>query len=97
MTLNQIFGRYKENLPQIEVKGLSQNSKEIQKDWVFFAVKGHTVDGHEYIPSALLKGACAVVTQEELEEVYPVPVIKVPNIDEAMADAACAFYGNPSN
>ena len=23
--------------------------------------------------------------------------IKVPNIDKAMADAACAFYGNPSN
>lgn len=96
MTLDELFGQYNKNLPKTEVKGLSQNSKEIGKDWVFFAVKGHTVDGHEYIPSALAKGACAIVTQEDLEEVYPVPVIKVDNIDQAMADAACAFYDNPS-
>ncbi len=96
MKLNELFGHYKTVLPQIEVKGLSQNSKEIQKDWVFFAVKGHTVDGHEYIPSVLQKGACAIVTQEDYEEFCPIPLIKVENIDEAMADAACAFYGNPS-
>ena len=96
MTLDELFGQYNKNLPKTEVKGLSQNSKEIDKGWVFFAVKGHTVDGHEYIPSALAKGACAIVTREELEEVFPVPVIKVEDIDLAMADAACSFYGNPS-
>ncbi len=96
MTLDELFGQYNKNLPKTEVKGLSQNSKEIDKGWVFFAVKGHTVDGREYIPSALAKGACAIVTREELEEVFPVPVIKVEDIDLAMADAACSFYGNPS-
>ena len=96
MKLNELFGTYQGDLPPTEVKGLTQNSKEVKKDWVFFAVRGHTVDGHDFIPSALAKGACAVVTQEDLEQVYLVPVIKVKNIDETMANAACAFYGNPS-
>ena len=77
-----------------EVLGLTQDSQKVQKGFVFFAVKGHTVDGHKFIPDALKNGACALVSQEKLN--YKEAVF-VENIEAAMAAAALKFYDNPSN
>ena len=77
-----------------EVFGLTQDSQKVQKGFVFFAVKGHTVDGHKFIPAALQNGACAVISQEKLS--YKESVL-VEDIEAAMAAAALKFYGNPSN
>ena len=96
MTLKELFGDYAADLPLAEIKGITQNSKEVEEGFVFFAVKGASVDGHDFIETAISRGAAAVITTRDLEVKYPVPVIKAPDIDDAMADAACRFYGNPS-
>ena len=77
-----------------EVLGLTQDSQKVQKGFVFFAVKGHTVDGHKFIPAALQNGACAIISQEKLN--YKEAVL-VADIEDAMAEAALKFYDNPSN
>ena len=96
MTLRELFGAYAADLPQTEITGITQNSKEAGPGFVFFAVKGATADGHDFIETVISRGAAAVVTTRDLEVIYPVPVIKVSDIDEAMADAACRFYDNPA-
>ncbi|MDR0646069.1 MAG: Mur ligase domain-containing protein, partial [Elusimicrobiota bacterium] len=95
MTINELFPNIK-NLPKTEVKGITQNSKEAKDGFVFFAVKGHTVDGHDFIETAVSRGIAAVVSASDIETVYPIPVIKVQDIDAAMADVACRFYANPA-
>ncbi|MBW1911896.1 MAG: UDP-N-acetylmuramoyl-L-alanyl-D-glutamate--2,6-diaminopimelate ligase, partial [Deltaproteobacteria bacterium] len=37
---------------EIEVKGLSYDSRRIQPGYLFVAIKGHTQDGHEFIHDA---------------------------------------------
>ncbi|MDR1684624.1 MAG: UDP-N-acetylmuramoyl-L-alanyl-D-glutamate--2,6-diaminopimelate ligase [Elusimicrobiota bacterium] len=94
MTLSALFPEHKA-LPSTEVAGITDNSKEVGPGYVFFAVKGHTVDGHDFIPAAIKQGAAAIVTQQDIAPLN-VSVIKVPDIAAAMARAACAFYGNPA-
>jgi UDP-N-acetylmuramyl-tripeptide synthetase len=96
MTLRELFAAYKNDLPATEIKGITQNSKEVEPGFVFFAVKGHTVDGHDFIDAAVERGAAAIIITQEPEKNYTMPVIKVADIDEAMADAASKFYGEPA-
>jgi len=94
MTLRDLFDD--KALPDVRVSGVTQNSKEAQEGSLFFAVKGETSDGNAFIDDVIKQGASAVVTQNAVEKEYPVPVIRVENIDKAMARAACKFYDNPS-
>jgi len=43
------------------VSGFSIDSRTINAGELFFCIKGQNTDGHNYIPQALQKGACAVV------------------------------------
>ena len=45
----------------IEVKGLSADSRKIKPGFVFAALEGVSADGREYIPQALENGAVAVI------------------------------------
>ena len=38
---------------EIEVKGLTSHSKEIKEGDLFVAIKGFSVDGHQYIEDAI--------------------------------------------
>ncbi len=96
MQLDQLLADYKTGLPNTIVKGLTQNSKEVGAGFIFFAVKGHTVDGNEFIDIAAERGAIAVITTQDIEKVYQIPIIKVKDIDLAMAQIAGKFYNYPS-
>lgn len=45
--------------------GYSIDSRTIQPDELFFAVKGERVDGHDFVPQALKAGAVAVVVRQD--------------------------------
>ncbi|WP_428897350.1 UDP-N-acetylmuramoyl-L-alanyl-D-glutamate--2 [Parelusimicrobium proximum] len=80
-----------------EVKGLTQSSNEVKKGFIFFAVKGHKIDGNTFVEDAVKKGAAAIVSEQPAKAKYPVPYIKVADIDTAMAEAAVKFYKSPSD
>ena len=94
MTLKELFED--NSLPATQVLGLTQNSAKIKKGFVFFAVKGYSVDGHLFINDAIKNGAIAVVSEQKLS-LKEVPSILVKNITISMARAACKFYGYPAN
>ena len=39
----------------LEIKGIEKNSKEVKEGYLFVAIKGFSVDGHEFIESAIEK------------------------------------------
>jgi len=57
-------------------------------------VPGHTADGHDFAGEAVRRGAAALVVERELE--LDVPQLVVASSRRAMAAAADAFYGRPS-
>ena len=85
----------------IEIKGIDSNSKNIKDGYMFVAIKGFTVDGHEYIESAIENGATAIVVEEgfNLKSIkFPegITIILAKNTREFLAIASSNFYGNPT-
>ena len=85
----------------IDIKGIEKNSKEVKEGYLFVAIKGFTVDGHEFVNDAVKLGATAIMIEEgcDLKSIKVpegVTVVMAKNTREALAITACNFYGNPS-
>ena len=80
-----------------EVSALTFDSRKVEKDAVFFAIRGTLSDGHTYVNQTVDAGA-AVIICEELPELIKegVTYIKVENSAVALGKMAANFYGNPS-
>jgi UDP-N-acetylmuramoyl-L-alanyl-D-glutamate--2,6-diaminopimelate ligase len=82
-------------MPVGEVIGLAYDSRRITPGMVFFAVPGDHVDGHDFATEAVGQGALAVVAERELPGLNR-PQLLVPRTRVALADAADAWFGHPS-
>jgi UDP-N-acetylmuramoyl-L-alanyl-D-glutamate--2,6-diaminopimelate ligase len=80
-----------------EVRLLTFDSRQVQQDAVFFAIRGTLSDGHKFIGQTVAAGA-AVVICEEMPEAYhdAVTYIQVADSSVALGKMAANFYGNPS-
>ena len=86
---------------ELEIKGIESNSKQIKKNYIFVAIKGFDTDGHQYISSAIKKGAIAVMVEEgcdlkALDIPEGITIVMAKNTREALAICSSNFYGNPS-
>ena len=80
--------------PDLEVTGLTSDSRKVERGGVFVAVDGVKVDGHQFVPMALEKGAALIVAQRPVES--SVPVLLVEDTRLAYALMAGNFFGNPA-
>ena len=53
-----------------EVSGISYDSRNTEPGDLFVAISGFETDGHKYIPSALSRGAAAVLCEILPEEEF---------------------------
>jgi UDP-N-acetylmuramoyl-L-alanyl-D-glutamate--2,6-diaminopimelate ligase len=70
----------------------------VESGGIYIAQKGLKVDGHDFIASAIEKGAVAIIC-EDLPENRPseITFVKVKSTHEALAFMAANFYDNPSD
>jgi UDP-N-acetylmuramoyl-L-alanyl-D-glutamate--2,6-diaminopimelate ligase len=80
----------------IEIKGLTNDSRAVQKGYLFVAIRGHNQDGHRYLAHAAEGGAHALVVEQAGNEIRDVTVIKVPDTRAALSELAARFYGYPA-
>ena len=85
----------------IEISGIESNSKNIKDGFLFIAIKGFSVDGHDYINNAIEAGAKAIMVQEgcDLKKIKlpaDVTLIMAKDTRQALAICSCNFYDNPS-
>lgn len=83
---------------EAEITGVNIDSRRVEKGHLFMAVRGTQTDGHAYIPSAIEKGAVAVLCEEmpgELKE--GITYIQVADSEDAIGKVATAFYGDPTS
>jgi UDP-N-acetylmuramoyl-L-alanyl-D-glutamate--2,6-diaminopimelate ligase len=74
------------------------DSRKVGLNDIFVAIKGTDSDGHDFIKSAVDKGAIAIVCEEFPEvKINGVTYIKVNDTREALAYMASNYYDNPSS
>ena len=88
----------------IQISAICCDSRKVIPGSLFVAVKGFASDGHQYIASAVSKGAVAVVyedqeaaqTQIESSGDKEIVLLKTESARYALAIMAANFYDNPS-
>ncbi|WP_026832673.1 UDP-N-acetylmuramoyl-L-alanyl-D-glutamate--2,6-diaminopimelate ligase [Exiguobacterium undae] len=83
-----------ERMVDAHVVSLTTDSRDVKPGTLFVAIKGYTVDGHDYAQQAEAQGAVAIVSERLLD--VTIPVILVRSTTRAMAELAGKFYDYPS-
>ena len=82
---------------ETEVKGVHIDSRRIKDGFMFVAMKGTQVDGHQFIAKAIAQGASVVLCEDMPEErAEGVTYVAVPSTEAAVGTVATRFWGEPS-
>ena len=81
-----------------EISDVTCDSREVKQGSMFVAVRGVTVDAHQFLDQVAQAGAVAVVCEELPATVAPsVTYVQVANSTIALAHVASSWYDNPSS
>ncbi len=72
------------------------DSRKVETNSLFVAVRGTQVDGHNFIQKAIEGGAKAIVCEEIPEQISGITFVKVTNAAAALGGMAANFYDNPT-
>ena len=84
------------NFKNVEISGISYNSKTTKKGDIFICLTGEFTDGHEYAQNAVENGAAALLTERKLNVDKKIPQVVVCSTRHKIADIADRFYSSPS-
>lgn len=81
---------------EVEISSLVYDSRKVEKGSCFVCLTGFQSDGHDYVSSAVEKGASALIVEHEVEGVPEnVAVIKVLNSRTALPHISANYFDNP--
>ena len=81
-------------MKQIIIK-YETNSKLVKKGQIFIAIKGHTVDGHDYIDEAIKNGASKIICEKDLK--ISIPYEKVDDTNNYLKKVLVKEYSKKIN
>lgn len=86
------------DMVDMDIQAIAIDSRKVEANTLFIAIKGHTTDGHQYINTAISKGAKVIIHEEEVDASNEnVLFIRVDNSAKAAGTIATSFYGDPSS
>lgn len=81
-----------------DIKGINIDSRAVETDGVFVAIRGTQTDGHTYIGKAIEKGASTIICEDLPVSISPnVTYVQVKNTEYIIGELATTFYGNPTS
>jgi len=75
-------------------RGVSDDSRKVERGELFIAVRGWDSDGHDYLEAAAQRGACAAIVEDPARTSLPTLVVREGR--RAAAIAAAVAYRNPA-
>lgn len=85
--------QYPDDLSELEVTGLTYNSKLVEKGYAFVCMKGFHTDGHIYAMDAAFRGASVIICEEDID-LKTIPVLRVGNSRKILSKMSANFYEN---
>ncbi len=92
MKLKDLISNCPEAFCDIEISGVTDDSRKVEKSNLFICVKGPVADGHDYAQKALESGAVVILTEKDLKIANQ---IIVEDTHKALAEACANWFGNP--
>lgn len=83
-------GEFSGKRNNVELSGISTDSRNISAGELFVPLRGERFDGHDYLGQAVKNGAAACLS-EDVVAGLGVPVVRVANSLRALGDLAAAF------
>jgi len=80
----------------VDISGITHDSRKIKNGYVFVAIQGEKMDGFSFIEKALQNGAEAVLSKRKKPELFPKVWIQVSDDRQALGLCSANFYGHPS-
>src|SRR5947199_1872727 len=77
------------------VENISYDSRRVQRNTLFVALRGEKTDGHQFIAQSINKGASVIVAERD-EKDPRVTCLVVEDTRAALADFSATFYGHPA-
>ncbi len=78
-----------------QVDSVAYDSRRVQKNSLFVALRGEKSDGHQFVDQAIEKGASVIVLEQACPQTRAT-CVQVENSRSALADLAAAFYDRPT-
>jgi UDP-N-acetylmuramyl-tripeptide synthetase len=86
----------KRHFSDLDIMGIASHSKEVEPGFLFVAIYGTLVDGHQFIKEALDRGAAAVLVEKEVAVPKRVPFFRAEDSRAALSHLAARWFGHPS-
>ena len=99
MLLKNLINNIPEEKKEVSITGLSTNSKEIKKGYIFFAIKGNNSNGEKFIKEAINRGASVIVCSSNFKNKNnKTLIVKRKNIRNFVSEVSSRFYNlKPKN
>src|SRR5438552_2987186 len=78
-----------------EVESIAYDSRRVQSNTLFVAIRGEKSDGHRFVDQAIEQGASVIVAEREISSPRATCLV-VDDSRSALADLSAAFYGMPA-
>jgi UDP-N-acetylmuramoyl-L-alanyl-D-glutamate--2,6-diaminopimelate ligase len=78
-----------------QVESVAYDSRRVQRNGLFVALRGEKSDGHQFVDQAIEKGASVIVAEQDCQQMRAT-CVQVENSRTALADLAAAFYDRPT-
>ncbi|MDP9022115.1 MAG: UDP-N-acetylmuramoyl-L-alanyl-D-glutamate--2,6-diaminopimelate ligase [Actinomycetota bacterium] len=73
----------------------THDSRQVRPGWLYCAIPGATVDGHDFCIDAVDAGAPALLVERFVE--VDVPQVRVPSVRRVLGPVAARVHGHPSD
>ncbi|MGI5892433.1 MAG: UDP-N-acetylmuramoyl-L-alanyl-D-glutamate--2,6-diaminopimelate ligase [Bacillota bacterium] len=81
---------------RLEITGIAYDSRKVMPGYLFVAISGLKVDGHDYIDQAIKKGAAVILLEHPVDSIpHHVPVIISADSRKTMSLLASLWWGLP--
>jgi len=102
-SIRALLAKFGVDAPDIRVEGLTLDSREVNTRLAFIAIKGHELDGRDFIPQAISLGARVILAQTDdsashgqMEMRDHSVIISLFDLPQMLSGLAAAFYDYPA-
>ena len=99
MLLKNLIKNTPKSKHNIFISGIASNSKDVRKNYIFFAIKGNKHNGEKFIKNAIKKGASVIICSKKCKlRDKNILIIKTKNVRYLLSEVSSKFYNlKPKN